>query len=153
MSPTAADQAELLRRLRLLEDERAILQVIASYAHTLDYGPKSEWLGCFTSDATFDIRWCWMEPAWSFTGHEELGDFYDRHTHAPEQLSKHFATNHKIAIADDAARVESYFLRLDTDNQRGPTRHVTTGRCVDQVRREADGRWRISHRISEPEDL
>lgn len=153
MTQTDLDLANLLGRLRRLEDERAILQAIARYAHTLDYGPKADWLDCFTPDATFEIRWRWMGEPWSFTGHEALADFYERHTHAPQQLSKHFATNHKIAIDGDGATVESYFLRLDTDNERGPTRHVTTGRYIDQLRRDTDGVWRINHRVSEPEDL
>ena len=38
-------------RLRLLEDERAILETLYAYGHGLDYGLEDDFMVCWTEDA------------------------------------------------------------------------------------------------------
>src|SRR5262249_35391909 len=43
-------------RLDALEAERAILDTLYRYGHTIDYGDEAGWVDCFTTDAVYDVR-------------------------------------------------------------------------------------------------
>jgi hypothetical protein len=148
--------ASLEERLRLLEDERAILQQLAAYAHSLDYGLEAEWLDVWTDDAEMIYSW---EAAntmvdsgrtdFHHTGKGEIAEFFHRHTHSPDVYHKHFLVEPRITVDGDRASVTSYFSRIDRDAD-GP-RMTSFGRYVDVFVRCPDGRWRIRERRGEIE--
>ncbi len=133
-------------RLRMLEDERAILETMYQYGHSLDYGWRDAFLDCFTPSGVWDSRRCDAErtPVGRYAGRAELGGFFDRHTHAPSVYHKHLLVEPRITLEGDRASAESYFLRVD---ELGGDVYVPGfGRYLDTLVRCADGRWRFEER-------
>jgi ketosteroid isomerase-like protein len=118
--------SDLEARLLRLEDERAILDVLHAYGHSIDYGDRELWLSCWAEDAT--LIW----PHAAMTGHDEIGAAFDAHSHAPEKFLKHFM----VEPGPDGAP----FVR-------------SMGRYRDRLRRGDDGRWRFVERLTEREGL
>ncbi|MBM3678913.1 MAG: nuclear transport factor 2 family protein [Actinobacteria bacterium] len=132
-------------RLGRLEDERAILDTLYAYGHSIDYGERNVWLDCFTPSAI--LRW----PHATLTGHDEIGVAFDEHSHAPQAFHKHFLVEPRIRVEGDCATADSYFTRID-DGPSGPFLR-SFGRYRDVLVRCADGRWRIQERLAERESL
>jgi hypothetical protein len=147
----ADDLQTLAARLRVLEDERAILATMYQYGHSLDYGPRDEFLDCFTEDGIWDSRGrdAQRPIIGHYAGQEQLGSFYDNHTHAPALYHKHLLIEPRITIEGDTARVESYWARVD-EHADGPYLRGF-GRYRDVLVRCPDGRWRIRERRVELE--
>jgi ketosteroid isomerase-like protein len=144
-------------RLRLLEDERAILQTLYAYGHALDYGLEEEFVGCWTEDALLtypaavanSVIDTGMPSDRSFTGHAELRAFFRQHTHAPDAFHKHVLVEPRVIVDGDRATSTSYFERLDRRPE-GP--YISAfGRYVDVLVRSPDGRWRFAERRGEIE--
>jgi ketosteroid isomerase-like protein len=135
----------LERRLLELEDERAILDTLYAYAHSLDYGDRGTWLDCWSEDA--ELHW----PHETFRGVDEIGRAFDGHSHAPQAFHKHFLVEPRIRLDGDTASVSSYFSRIN-DSADGPVVR-SFGRYLDTFVRCADGRWRIRRRELERESL
>jgi 3-phenylpropionate/cinnamic acid dioxygenase small subunit len=140
-------------RLARLEDERAIAATLYRYGDALDHGDRGEFLDCFTPDAHYEVRMR-IDSANGFTfdGHEQLGAYFEGHTHAPTSFHKHVTVNPLIALDAASAEARSYFLRVDSPNA-GPAVVVAAGRYVDRLERGVDGRWRIQSRRCEVENL
>ncbi|CAN5315671.1 hypothetical protein BH11ACT4_BH11ACT4_24970 [soil metagenome] len=140
----------LMARVQDLEDRNAILDTLAQYGHSLDYGDFDKLVDCFTHDAVRENR----RPDGSvnrWVGREGTLDFARRHSHAPELYHKHLVLNSRIQLHGDTADVQSYMFRFDAGD--GERSYVWgLGRYIDTMRREPDGRWRIAHRVSEIED-
>lgn len=136
---------ELVRRLRALEDERSILDTLYAYGHSIDYGLRDEWLGCWEAGAV--LTW----PHATFTGIEEIARAFDEHSHAPQAYHKHLLIEPRIALNGDIASVASYFARLN-DSASGPVIR-SFGRYRDTLRRGEDGRWRFTERLTDRESL
>jgi hypothetical protein len=146
----------LEERLQLLEDERAILQVMYDYGYGVDYGDEELWLDCWTPDAEAAYVWTGQgEPRMTdqrFRGHDELRGFIGRHTHAPVKYHKHLLVEPRIRVTGDRATASSYFARLDITPDEEPFLS-SFGRYEDTFVRCADGRWRFSERVGEIETL
>jgi hypothetical protein len=145
--------ADLQTRLRVLEDERAIMDTLYKYGHFIDYGRHPEWVDCFTPDGAFDIRFR-GEPQRRFEGHEELAAFVANHTFPPARYHKHFVLDPQFEIEGDAASVVSYLTRFDAipSDQPGSGMEPVIkafGRYIDTMRRCSDGRWRFVERIGD----
>jgi hypothetical protein len=148
--------ATLEERLQLLEDERAIAQVMYDYGYGIDYGEEELWLDCWGEDS--ELAFVWTGPGTPrltdrrFRGHEELRGFFRNHTHTPDLYHKHFLVEPRIQVEGDRATVSSYFARLDITLDEDP--YVTSfGRYRDVFVRNADGRWRIGERVGEIETV
>lgn len=139
------DTEEIYTRLRALEDERSILDTLYKYGHAIDYGLRDEWLDCWAVDA--ELVW----PHMKFTGHDEIGSAFDRHSHAPDAYHKHLLIEPRITLTGDIATVDSYFARLN-DSPAGPVMR-SFGRYRDRLARGDDGRWRFTQRLTERESL
>lgn len=138
--------SDLEARLRRLEDERAVLDVLHAYGHSIDYGDRDLWLSCWAEDAV--LIW----PHATMRGHEEIGAAFDAHSHAPEKFHKHFMVEPRIAVDGDTATCDSYFTRLDAGPDGAPfVRSI--GRYRDRLARGTDGRWRFTERLTEREGL
>jgi len=130
-------------RLHALEDERAILDRLYAYGHSIDYGDRAEWLDCWVEEAT--LHW----PTISHEGRDAIGGAFDSHTHAPAVFHKHLLIEPRISIDGDTARVSSYFMRMD----HGPDGPIARsfGRYRDLLQRCDDGIWRFVERWTELE--
>lgn len=139
--------AQLDARLRLLEDERSILETLCRYGHTIDYGLHPEWVDCFTEEGAFDIRFRGERQA-RIEGRPALASFISHHTVPPERFHKHLMVEPVITLDGDEATVESYYVRLDGHGENGMTPAIKAfGRYSDHLLRCDDGRWRFTERI------
>lgn len=146
--------AELADRVARLEDERAVESTLYAYGEALDYGDRELFLDCFTPDADYVVAMRLApEDGFSCHGHEELGTYFDGHTHAPAAYHKHVTINPTVHCDRDTATARSYFLRVDAAPRSGPATVLASGRYVDELARETGGRWRIRSRRCEVENL
>jgi ketosteroid isomerase-like protein len=146
---------EALARLRVLEEERAILRTLYRYGQSIDYGNTDDFLDCYTDDAVFAFH-AVNPPSASgdrvlrrFVGRAQLAEFFAGHTHAPDRYHKHMLVEPIVDITGDEARVQSYFARVDEADGRVIIRAM--GRYLDQMVKCPDGAWRIKERICEIE--
>ena len=145
---------ELLARLQVLEDERAIVQTLHQYGHSMDYGPDADFVDCFTTDGVWDVQMRRSQGGFQCRGRDEIQSSLDGQTamRAPALYAKHIVVDPRIVVSGDEASVQSYFLRVEPSDQ-GPTRIVASGRYLDRMLRCADGRWRFRQRIAEIDDM
>jgi 3-phenylpropionate/cinnamic acid dioxygenase small subunit len=144
---------DLSVRLGRLEDERAIVSTLYRYGEALDHDDRDEFLGCFTADAEYLVSMrIDTSHEFGFHGHEELGAYFDGHSHAPAAFHKHITTNPLVTVDGDTADVRSYFVRVDSPGA-GPAVVLAAGRYLDRFRRSDDGRWCIEARRCEVENL
>jgi 3-phenylpropionate/cinnamic acid dioxygenase small subunit len=144
---------ELIERLGRLEDERAIMATLHRYGDAIDHDKRDDFLDCFTADAEYLVSMRFnASNGFGFHGHEELGSYFDGHTHAPDAFHKHVTTNPLVTVDGDTADVQSYFLRVDSPAA-GPAVVLAAGRYTDRFARGDDGRWRILARRCEVENL
>ena len=143
--------SDIEARLRVLEDERAILATLYRYGHALDYGAEPDWLDCFTADGVYELHYrdLTIDRPNRYAGQAELAGFVRGHSRAPDRYHKHLLVEPLVDVAGDEASATSYFLRVDDS---GGERHIYAfGRYLDHLVREADGRWRFAIRIAEIE--
>ena len=145
----------LSERLQALEDERAILQTLYRYGHSMDYGPDADFVDCFTPEGVWDIRMR-KSPAGSFQcrGHDEITASLAGQTavRAPAIYVKHLVMDPHIDVTGDQASVQSYFLRVEPRDD-GPSQIVASGQYLDRMVRCDDGRWRFTERVAEIDDM
>lgn len=147
------DIEDLLDRLHHLEDRAAIEETLFAYGTALDYGDRAQFLECFTHDAAYEVSMRVSGTvAMSFHGHEELGAYFDEHTHAPSAWHKHITTNPMVRTDGDTATCISYFIRVDAGTEGGPATVLASGRYRDTFAREG-GRWRMQSRCCEVENM
>lgn len=145
----------LSERLQALEDERAILQTLYQYGHSMDYGPDADFVDCFTPNGVWDVRMR-RSSVGSFQcrGHREIESSLAEQTavRAPALYAKHLVMDPRIVVTGDEAAVQSYFLRVEPCDA-GPTQVVASGRYLDRLVRCDDGRWRFTERVAEIDDM
>ncbi len=146
--------ARLADRVARLEDEQAVIATLYAYGTALDYGNRSLFLDCFTPDADYVVEMR-LSPEGSFRscGYQELGAYFDSHTHAPDAYHKHVTINPTVTCNGDRATATSYFMRVDAAPATGPATVLAFGRYVDTLVRDQTGRWRIVSRRCEVENL
>lgn len=145
-------EAELgIELARLVSDERAILRVLYTYCHTIDYGDETGWLGLFTSDGIFHVELPRGLPPIHCGGQKELAAFIGAHPRAPAALHKHLLLNPLIELHGDEARAASYFqLLLDID---GVPETYCFGRYLDRLVRSESGLWRFRERVAQVQSM
>jgi hypothetical protein len=146
--------AELAERVARLEDERAVVAILYAYGEALDYGDRKLFLDCFTTDAEYMVGMRLSpEGGFSYRGHDELTVYFDGHTHAPAAYHKHVTVNPLVICDGATATATSYFLRVDAAPDSGPAIVLASGRYLDELVRDAGGRWLIRSRRCEVENL
>jgi hypothetical protein len=149
-----AHASELAGRVARLEDERAVVATLYAYGEALDYGDRKLFLDCFTPDAEYAVEMrLEQEGSFSYRGHDELTVYFDGHTHAPAAYHKHVTVNPVVVCDGDTATATSYFLRVDAAPESGPAIVLASGRYLDQFVRDPGGRWLITSRRCEVENL
>ena len=142
---------ELVKRLKVLEEEKGVLQTLYRYGHSIDYGLEQEWVSLFTRDGVFEIRFRKTGVNHRNEGQEALAKFIASHTRAPEKYHKHLLIEPIINFRGrNKATVESYFLRVDESE--GKVFILAFGRYHDRMVKQA-GQWRFQERIAEIEAL
>ena len=131
--------------------ERAILRVLYTYGHALDYGEEARWIGLFTPDGIFHVELPGGHPPIHCAGRKELAAFVAAHPRAPAALHKHLLLNSLIDVHDNEAQAASYFqLLLDID---GKPETYCFGRYLDQLVRCEDGVWRFTKRVAQVQSM
>jgi hypothetical protein len=132
-------------RLKLLEDERAILHRLYAYGHAIDYGYEDEFVDCWIPTGVL----YWPDPHPPYVGREAIREVFRRHSHAPQVFHKHLIAEPRIAIDGDRATADVMYTRLD-HYPTGP--EVSTyGRYRDVLVRCEDEQWRFLERRTERE--
>ncbi len=155
-----SDLQDLEKRLKVLEDERAILRTMYEYAHAIDYGLKEQFAELFTEDANYQVLMRGVpvpdlagvpHGTQGINGRDQILQYVRGHTNAPNKWHKHFMVEPVIRFeGEDAASVQSYFARLDEDEKGA---YISAfGRYRDQMVRNTDGRWRFKQRICQVEN-
>lgn len=147
----ANDEDSLERRVRRLEDERAVYRVLARYGEGLDYGLVDQVLNLFTENGSWILQRGGRRVL-TFTGRDQIRVFAQNHPHAPEHVMKHVFVDPQIAVGGDRAEVTSYFMRLDAREDKRATFIFEMGRYFDILVRCPDGNWRFEERIVDGED-
>jgi 3-phenylpropionate/cinnamic acid dioxygenase small subunit len=138
-------------RLGRLEARIEIDRVLWQYAHAIDYGDVDAWIDCFTADAVWEVDHKVNDTTMTWTGHDELAAYARSHSHAPDLYHKHVVSQPLVDVDGDTATSRCYFMVVVAEPPAQLPHLVIFGRYVDRLRRDADGRWRISKRIAEPE--
>jgi 3-phenylpropionate/cinnamic acid dioxygenase small subunit len=137
---SAAELASLL-------DERAVLRVLAEYAHALDVHDVDSWVDTFTPDGIFDVVEAGGRRLHREVGHAELTRWAQG---APPGRQRHHVLADPLVTLDgDQARVESCWVLLERDEHAHPVVGAF-GRYSDRLVKR-DGRWRIAERRAEVE--
>jgi hypothetical protein len=138
-------------RLARLEDEAAILDTLYRYGHTLDHGPQSDWVDCFTDDATWTTRrhrhLLAGAAEHNVQGRAALAELVAGFPHPPEAYHKHMLVEPRIDLEGDRCQATSYFLAVSA-HVTGPY-ILAFGRYRDRLVRCPDGRWRFEERVAE----
>ena len=155
--PTTGDRdvsdADLGTQVALLMAERAVLDTLYRYGHSIDYGLEDDWLDCFAPDGAFDVRYrVGVRPSRRYEGRDELAGFIAGHSRAPHRWHKHLLFEPLVAVDGDRATVRSYFARLDAGEDGAPYVRAF-GRYLDELVQGSDGSWRFAERIAEVEAL
>lgn len=134
-----------------IADERAILRVLYTYCHAIDYGEEPRWLALFTSDGIFHVDMPRGLPPIHCAGQKELAAFIAAHPRAPAALHKHLLFNPLIELQGEEARVTSYFqLLLDID---GIPETYCFGRYLDKLVRSDNSLWRFRERTAQVQSM
>jgi hypothetical protein len=145
----------LTERLRVLEDERAILQTLHQYGYSMDYGPDADFVDCFTPDGVWDVRKRTSSgSSFQCRGHREIEASLAGQTavRAPALYAKHIVVDARITLMGEDASVQSYFLRVEPRGG-AHSQIVASGRYLDRLVRCDDGRWRFTERVAEIDDM
>jgi ketosteroid isomerase-like protein len=153
----AAEVQSLEARLRAVEDQVQIEQLLMRYAAAYNTGDADTYVSLFTTDATFELVRNTGEPAFlgPFKGREEIRKQWFPQGAGPDAgrrfgAMRHVTTNHEIKVNGDTATVRAFFIEVvsNGDNSppgsKPPTIHAM-GRYEDDLRR-VDGQWLFSSR-------
>ncbi|GAA3732538.1 hypothetical protein GCM10022239_06160 [Leifsonia bigeumensis] len=148
----AADVDQIAARLAALEAERAITQLMYRYSHAIDENDLAAYIDCFTPDGI----WTSERPngmTTRFQGPAEFAEFIRRHTVTDQWRMKHITVHPSITLLSDSeAAAHSYFLRIDTRPDDGPSYIWAMGHYLDRCVRGVDDTWRFVERKVVVED-
>lgn len=140
---TEAQLADLIARVRRLEDQEAVRATWLDYCHHLDAEDWPALAPVFTEDARLEAAGISAVVDGSYAGRTQIiGDFYAR-TATPTDgtpfgaMTGHLSTNMQISLEGDEATTLAYFFEIVDDNL------VLIGTYQHRMRRDPD-RWRIA---------
>ena len=134
-----------------IADERAILRVLYTYCHAIDYGEEDKWVGLFTPDGIFHVELPGGRLPIHCVGSKELVAFVAAHPRAPAALHKHLLLNPLIDVHGNEAQAASYFhMLLDID---GKPETYCFGRYLDELVRCEEGVWRFRKRVAQVQSI
>lgn len=133
--------AELESRLRRLEDERDIAQLIAAYGPLVDAGAAVEVAELWTHDGIYDVDEVYLE------GHEQLAAMVRSKAHQSwiEGGCAHFVGPALVSVDGDTAVAVCHSLMVVRTDGRFRVRRATANHW--ELTRTDDG-WRASRRTN-----
>lgn len=159
---TASDEelAALKARLRRLEDESELREVLSKYGFSADLGLRDKYLGLFTEDAFIDIGP--RQPPGRFEGREAIGaQFFDSIARTSiSGHSQHHAYSGPMVfhIDGDDAVAEGYSIvyvvsdreqrQIRADHTFHKALYVVGVNFNRWTFRREDDRWKISGRVN-----
>jgi uncharacterized protein (TIGR02246 family) len=142
---TSADPGGLESRVRRLEDERAITQVLLDYGRTLDARDFAAYAALFAADGE------WKGALGSYKGPREIQAAMERifagATDIPKGQNFHAMSNFEIAVQGDRATAKSVFVFYQMEGSK-PVATVA-GRYEDILIR-VGGVWKFQQRNALP---
>jgi uncharacterized protein (TIGR02246 family) len=138
------DAGQLQQRVRQLEDQEEIRQVLIAYGEYLDSRDYAGYASLFARDGV------WTGGFGSATGPAEIQAMLEKNLGKPQagfinKSNFHLMTTEVVKVAGDTATARSrYMFFTAQDNKPVPS---LAGRYVDAFVRE-DGRWKIRSRTS-----
>lgn len=146
-SAALAERLEALElRVRELEDERALRDLLTQYSFGADVFRGPQWVGLFTDDGSYDLGAENVDGAYSgrFTGPDDLLALITGPGMPPAGRAQHFHGPMTFDISADTAIAETYSItyQLDESNR---CEVYCLGFNRWTFRREG-GRWRIAER-------
>ena len=139
-----ATVAELTARVRQLEDQVAIGQLVARYGPAVDSGSAAAAAALWADDGVFEVP-----PHGAWAGHEEIAGMVNGPGHQAliTNGAAHVLTAPLVAVDGDQARALNYALniRWDADQDRFWVARVSANGW--HLRRYPEG-WRIVHRVN-----
>lgn len=141
---TPPDMSRLQERVRQLEDQEEIRQVLIAYGEHLDARNFAGYASLFARDGV------WTGGFGSATGPTEIQAMLEKNLGKPEpgfinKSNFHLMTTEVVKVSGDTATARSrYMFFTATDNK--PVASLA-GRYVDQFVRE-DGQWKIKSRTT-----
>ena len=153
MAQTTLETLE--RRLALLEDERAIREIIARYAHFADLGHDEAWVGQWTEDGVYDLITV-LRAGIGYEGriiHEGRAGLWE---HALDPVAAKAMQGRALHMQDlnlvirtdgDTAVAESYSMTLMRE---GDATILHSAGIIRWTLRRVDGHWRISEKKRRP---
>lgn len=139
--------ASIEKRLRLLEDREAILDVIYRYHHAMAALDCDAWLDCFTREASLQIRSVSGKSIVKLNGHREMARWYKaRTTQWPKGSEGYSQVNPHIVVFrnGELAKVSSFFVTFQ--HQGMDLKLRSWGEYRDKLVRN-DGEWRIGEKL------
>ena len=137
---------QLAARVAQLEAERSITQLMYRYSRAIDENDLTAYIDCFTPDGV----WVSQRPngmSTRFQGPAEFAEFIRRHTTTDEWRMKHVTVHPSITMLNEnEATAHSYFLRIDTSPDHGPSYIWAMGHYLDRLEFCDDGKWRFLER-------
>jgi uncharacterized protein (TIGR02246 family) len=133
--------AELESRLRRLEDERDIAQLIAAYGPLVDAGAATEVADLWTHDGIYDVDEVYLE------GHEQLAAMVLSRAHQSwiARGCAHFVGPARVTVDGDTAIAVCHSLMVVREDERFVVRRATANHWA--LVRTDDG-WRASRRTN-----
>jgi hypothetical protein len=145
--PAPPDPAEILARLRALEDERGVIRTLHRYGQALDRGDADGFVDCFTADGTFTAGG--RDPAhttFSLRGRDALHAFAGGHSRPPHGYHQHHVAEPVVDLDGDTATCRSTMFVVMEHEERPVLR--VFGRYEDRLERGDDGVWRFAERVA-----
>lgn len=129
---------ELAGRIQVLEDIEAVKKLKARYCNAADAGDKDLFLGCFTSDATWDGG----ESFGRYEGRDAIRGLFES---LPKVISfaVHYVMNPQIEVDGDRATGRWYLLEPCTMLE-GGEQAVLGSAFYDEEYVKEGGEWKIA---------
>lgn len=124
-------------------DSAAIQQLLAEYTWNHDARDFAALATCFTDDAEYTMQIADKAPGEPTIGGEAIAALVEKFKSAQTDQRRHVISNIVVDRADEtSATVRSYVTVFATE---GDSSHlVTTGQCLDEVQKQADGAWKFT---------
>jgi len=125
---------------KLLEDEKAVRELLAAYCFCVDRADADAFVELFTEDGV------WDRGAWGrVEGRRALHDYMSAAgAKTPREVkTRHFSTNEIVSITQDTAAARSYVLVMNAAAT--PPVPLVIGHYEDELAKTG-GRWRFKSR-------
>ncbi|MFI1213001.1 nuclear transport factor 2 family protein [Streptomyces sp. NPDC020802] len=136
--------AELSRKVRALEDQAEIAQLVAQYGPAVDSGSGEAAADLWTDDGAFDVV-----GHFRMQGHEDISGMVhgDGHQHLIRNGCAHVLTVPHIEVDGDRATGRNYALNIRWDPEADRFRVARVSANAWRWKRTAQG-WRVVERVN-----